>query len=442
MLKLIRNCGAGAIARVMAGVIAGLIALGAAPAMAEEADDLTYTIQKNDTLYAIKDRFLLDSVNVNALRDYNAVRNTRGLRINSTIRIPREMLDFTPVGITVFRLSGPVSIAGVGAEQDQFLNEGDLIETRRNGFVTLETSEGGRISLPSNTTVRLVRARRYTLGNTLDLEFKVERGRASASSPSLEGRDRLQMRTPLAVTAVRGTDFRVAYDPENGDLSLTEVTEGEVNVAAGGEQAAASAGFGIVSSADGVSEPRALLAAPAIIDGGAIQTGEVVEFAIEPVIAAVGYRVQLAREAGFLDVISEQRIDGEQATFTDIENDRYFVRARAIAADGLEGSSEAYSFRRKQLGVAASAGAGDDYDGFKFAWRADGEGESLFAFQLWEEGNPQTLLIDEVGLTETEVILTDLDRGRYKWRVAVAQADAEEGLLKIWGGTETLVITE
>ena len=129
------------------------------------------------------------------------------------------------------------------------LNEGERIVTRRNGFVTLMTSDGKRISLPSNTTARLIRARRYTLGETIDIDFEVESGRARARSPRLNEEDRLRMRTPLAVTAVRGTEFRIAYDPQSGETSLTEVTEGVVNVSAGNDQIDAPSGFGIASTA-------------------------------------------------------------------------------------------------------------------------------------------------------------------------------------------------
>jgi len=421
---------------------AAMLAMIAAPAAAEEDGHVTYIIQANDTLYGIKERFLVSDADVFELRDYNRVRNTRALRINSTLLIPRKMLDYTPIELRVFRQSGPVSIEGGDAFDGQVLNEGERIVTRRNGFVTLMTNDGKRISLPSNTTARLIRARRYTLGETIDIDFEVESGRARARSPRLNEEDRLRMRTPLAVTAVRGTEFRVAYDPQSGESSLTEVTEGVVNVSAGNDQIDAASGFGIASTAAGVSEPLPLLPAPEFVDGGAIQTGEALEFTIEPVTGATGYRVQLAKEAGFLDVIAEELVEGTQATVTDIENGSYFVRARAISQSGLEGETAATPFRRKQLGIAAEEPEGSIDEGYRFAWIGNGEGENMFAFQMWEAGNPQTLLIDEVGFSETEFVLTDLDRGQYQWRVAIAQADEEEGLLKIWGETQTLNITE
>lgn len=420
-----------------------LLASFAAPIAANETETVSYTVVPNDTLYGIARRYLVNEESARQLQRFNAVRNPRRLSIDSTLEIPRELLRHRVVELQVAAFSGPVVIGGNTPLIGAVLAEGATVETGRNGFISFNFVGGfsGRISLPSNSTARLIKARRYVLGNTLDVDFAVSRGRANATSPRLEGQDRLRMRTPLAVTAVRGTEFRVAYDPERGDSSLTEVTEGEVQVAAGNEERAAPAGFGVSSSALGVSEPEELLPSPEFIDPGAVQTAETLNFAMEPVSGATGYRVQLAREAGFVDVITEQLVDTEAVTIPSIENGRYFVRARSISPSGLEGTSESYSFLRKRVGVAATAGTSPDYDGFNFSWLPQGGDAASFAFQMWSESDPGTLLIDEIGLDVTQITLTNLAPGKYAWRVAASETDPEEGLIKVWGPAQTLTVS-
>ncbi len=427
-------------------VFGGLLALSpffAGQAAAQSQGTVIYTVQRNDTLYGIADRYLVSSESARQVQRFNRVRNPRHLSINRRLRIPRNLLRHEPVQLIVSSFSGPVTIGGEAPATDMILNENDIVMTGPNGFIRFSSGFGGRITLPSNTTAQLIRARRYILGNTLDVDFSVTRGRATASSPTLEGQDRVRMRTPVAVTAVRGTEFRVAYDPENGDNSLTEVTEGAVQVAAGGQERAAPAGFGVSSSAAGVSEPEALLPSPQFLDRGAVQTDELLNFSFEPVVGAKGYRVQLGRDAGLLDIVSEQVVNTEAATMQSIENGRYYVRVRSISESGLEGgNSDSDSFLRKQLGVVALAGASPDYDSFNFSWTPSGGESATFAFQIWLQDTPETLLVDEVGLTATKIALTNLSAGKYEWRVAVTETDPEEGLIKVWGEAQTLTVSQ
>jgi len=419
---------------------AALLACIAAPASARNTDSVTYTVVAGDTLYSIAERYLKTIGNARDIQRINRVRNPRRLSIDRTLTIPREMLKFERVQLMVGPFSGPVTVGGELPETGANLALGDQVVTQRNGFIRFESTFGGRVSLPSNTTARLVRARRYLLGNTLDVEFEVLNGRANAVSPTLEGQDRLRMRTPVAVTAVRGTEFRVAYDAANADVSLTEVTEGTVQVAAGGETRPTPAGFGVSSNPSGVNEPEALLPEPAFVEGTAVQTGETLTFAFEPVTGAQAYRVRIAKDPSGLDVLADQIVSGGVAEFPSIDNARYFVSARSISPSGLEGASlSSDSFLRKRVGVTPSQGQSPDYDGYNFTWTGEGEGTATYAFQLWSEGSPEVLLVDEVGLTQTQIIVTNLAPGRYNWRVAATETDEVEGLIKVWD--ETRLVT-
>lgn len=321
------------------------------------------------------------------------------------------------------------------------LNEGQVIATGRNGFISFRSNFGGRFSMPSNSSIRLERARRYLLNSILDVDFVVLSGRGSAGSPSLKDQDRLRLGTPKATTAVRGTDFRVGYI-EDREISLTEVIEGSVNVAVGDTNGGVDAGFGVASTATGLGVTETLLPPVEFVQPGKIQTDEALNFTVVSLENATAYRVQLARDAGFVDVITEAVTSDLTVSFDPLDDGRYFIRASGVAASAIEGNSQSYSFRRKRLGVSGSAAPSPLDDGFLFKWAAIGEGQSTFAFQLWREGATDALLVDETGMTKTALVLTDLAPGTYQWRVAVMQTDQEEGLLKVWGAPESLVVSE
>ena len=410
------------------------------PAAAQDGS-VTYRVVKGDTLYGIAKRYLRTQSAALELQRINQVRNPRRMPVNRRLTIPRRLLRTRPVTVEVAAWSGPVTIGGSAPTVGAALRSNQRIVTGRNGFVSFRTSYGGRFSIPSNSRAKLNYAHRYVLNNLLDVDFEVERGRGSATSPTLKREERLRMRTPVATTAVRGTEYRVAYLPDQG-ISLAEVIEGNVAVLAGEEEQSVEAGFGVVSTEEGIGAQETLLPAVEFVKPGSVQTGEQLEFEIVPQSAAAAYRVQLARDAGFIDVIAEQVVTGPEATFESLEDRRYFVRARAVSQSRLEGNSQAYSFRRKRLGVSASVSPSPLADGFLFEWLPEGEGTSTYAFQLWNENSPQKLVIDETGLAKQAFVVTDLANGTYVWRVAVMQADAEEGLLKVWGAPQSLVVAD
>ncbi|WP_284126434.1 FecR domain-containing protein [Parerythrobacter aestuarii] len=413
---------------------------GAAPAHAQDDDFITYQVKKGDTLYGLGQEYLRGDAAAEQVRRINRVANPRLLPVARELKIPRDLLRFEDVQLRVAGFSGPVEVNGEAPALNRVLGEGQTVATGRAGFVSFRATNGAQVSLPSNTRARLMRARRYLLGDILDVDFAILSGRGEAVSPKLKAQGRMRMRTPTAVTSVRGTEFRVAHD-EAAERSLTEVVEGEVAVAVGSESTPTGAGFGVASTASGVGTLEALLPAPAIEDPGAVQTGEMLVFNVAPLDRASAYRTQIARDAGFLEMVGEQVVANGPTEFASIDNGRYFVRARAISASGLEGLSETFSFRRKRLDVSAAVEESPLADGFLFKWLPEGEGETFFAFQMWRDGAPGRMLVDETGMQETGLILTDLEPGTYQWRVAAMQA-VEEGLLKVWGPTQKLVVSE
>lgn len=414
------------------------------PLRAQDDGVVAYEVKQGDTLYGLARQYLVNDAAALKLQKFNKIANARRLPVGKQLRIPRGLLRYSPVQLRVAGFSGQVDVAGRPPALGIVLGEGQTVTTGRGGFISFQATNGGEIALPSNTKARLLYARRYVLGNLLDVDFAVLGGRGEAKAPKLRSGERFRLRTPTTITAVRGTEYRVAYD-ETSERSLAEVVEGTVAVAAGDNETPTPAGFGVASTAQGVGQLEALLPPPVMVDPGAVQTGEMLKFAIKPDSKAKGFRTQVARDASFLEVVGEQITSDGSVTFPPLDNGRYFVRARAISASDLEGISEAFAFRRKRLGVAAEVNPSPLADGFLFKWLAEtaegDEGETFYAFQMWREGQDGSPLVDETGMRATGLVLTDLEPGVYVWRVGAIQA-VEEGLLKVWGPDQKLTVSE
>lgn len=416
----------------------------ASPAIARGEDTIDYRVVKGDTLYQLAQDYFANRAGYVRVQSLNRIRNPRRLQPERVIKIPRSMLRYDPVDIRVIAFSGPVSIGGSTSdgrpEVGMLLREGTVVSTGRRGFISLAGHENSRISLPSNSRVRIDGARRYLIDGSVDFDLEILEGRGEVIAPTLKTNERYRVGTPVAATAVRGTRFRVSYDPAV-ELAATEVTEGVVDVTAGEAGVATEAGFGISARPEGLGEVEELLPSPELIDGGKIQTSETVSFTIDPLPSAEAYRTQIARDAGFVEVVSEVIEADTQAEFEELDDGRFYVRSRGIAESGLEGLSEAYSFRRKRVGVQASVEPGPFDDAFKFAWLPEGSGRSYHAFQLWREGEDGNLLFDEVGLDQLDILISELEPGTYLWRVGAFQID-EGDVIKVWAEPQTLNITE
>ena len=430
--------------RATLGLAASIALTLSSPLAAAPDGNIDYTMERGDTIIALADEFFSNRKAVHTVLRINDISDARRIAVGQKIRIPRRYLRYKPVNLRVRSFSGPVTLRSKGQPvqitKDRQIIEGDEIRTGRNAFVSIAGHGSSRLSLPSNSRARIIDARRYLINGLVDIQVKVLEGRSEIIAPKLRRQERYRVGTPVAVTAVRGTQFRVGYEP-SGDLGVAEVVEGDVLVGNGARAVEAPAGFGVPASSAGVRDVEELLPAPGLVSAGKIQTEEKLRFAISPLDEATGYRTQISKDAGFLEIVGEAVSQDTSAVFDGLEDGRYFVRSRAIAKSGLEGISETYSFRRKRLGVSAVAEKSDFDDAFKFAWQTEGSGESFVAFQLWEAGKRDILIVDEAGLTQNDIFVSNLALGDYRWRVATFQVDEGEAI-KVWGPIQELKVTD
>lgn len=418
------------------------------PAQAQTGEEgaISYTMEPGDTLYGLASEYFLSNAFVPQVQKLNRIANARAIPVGAVVEVPREFLKSIPVSLNVRFTRGEVSIrqgsAVREAEKNMVVRPGAIITTGARAFVSLEGGDGQtRVALPSNSRVQIKRARRYLLGNRLDVDLRVLRGRGEIVAPKLQEDERFNTGTPLAVTAVRGTEFRVGFD-EDAALALTEVVEGLVKISAGKTQLSVPAGIGVASDESGLGTPEDLLAPPEFVDPNKTQTGELVTFTLVPVEGAVAYRTQIAEDQTFHEVIADEVTTQPSVSFHGIPDNRLSVRSRSIAASGLEGDvTPLQSFRRKRVGTTGGLAPSPFADAFKFVWQPQGDGQSYAGFRLWEKGKPDTFLVDEAGLSNEGLYVSNLAPGDYQWQVSVFVIDEGE-VFKIWSDPVDLAVTE
>ncbi len=115
----------------------------------------------------------------------------------------------------------------VAPEQNMALRDKDLVRTGANGTATIVFPDGSAIQLEPNTEFE-VRLLDFFRGGLRDRSFMVRMGAVTAYVSQFFGaKSQATVCTPTAVAAVRGTGFRVAYDPNTRQTYL-QVVEGSV----------------------------------------------------------------------------------------------------------------------------------------------------------------------------------------------------------------------
>ena len=415
-----------------------------APAQSQN-DIIYYVIRRGDTLYGLSHSFLVPERRWEALLRLAAIRDPKRLPVGRTLRIPRAWLRFKvePARLAGYRGTVSLSMSGktVMPSIGVVIGEGAEIATAGNSFATLVLADHSQVVIPSQSRVRVRELRRILLTGAIDYRIDVEHGRLETRVTPLEqpsGRYRIQ--TPISMTAVRGTEFRVSFEDERR-AAATEVLAGTVTFSssASEKRLTLERSFGATLDGEGGSRVEKLLTAPALEEPPALQTKDAVEFRVRKLEGSIRYRAVIASDAGFIDNIAEQFSDDGAFALADIPNGNLFVRVSAIAASGLEGMAQSYSFRRRLASIRGTVEP--EQDGYRFRWAGAGGGVRRYRFQLRRDTPQGTLVVDEVALERDALTLRRLKAGVYYWRVGLAQLEDGE-ITESWTEPEKLTITD
>jgi hypothetical protein len=226
------------------------------------------------------------------------------------------------------------------------LREGDVIRTWRRSGGRILFEDQSFVLLRSNGRARLTTMETKDSGSRVRLEL-LEGTIWSRIKEKTGGR--FEINTPTASTIIRGTDFRLKV--ESGDVSRLEVLDGSVELNAGTESISVPASSGLLSRAGvPLGEPQSLPPAPSKLvspQPEQVFRGEPFDqnFEWSTVTDIQGYRLEIARDESFFDLVVERKVRGEPtARILDLDPGTYFWRVTAINASGFEGPPSGHSY--------------------------------------------------------------------------------------------------
>lgn len=322
--------------------------------IANQPQSWSYTVIKNDSFERIYQKYLDKRASILALSELNHHKLSKKLQPNQILIIPFEMLKKLPVSAEVLLANGDVTATSVQGNDKHTVNKGELLSagtsllTGKNSLAKIRFADGSMTNVQSNSNLNIKSSFQYAGIETYVIELKLAQGRTdTTANPTHQIGNRMQIETPSAVAAVRGTEFRVGAD---GDLALQETLEGQVGFSAAGQEVLLAKGFGSAVEKDKAPlPPIALPDAPDVSTFANQFDALLVVFNLTPQADAVAYVAQLALDPDFTQILNEQLIKSTQLSFDHLPNGQYYLKIRAQEQHGLQGKDAIHAFNVKLL---------------------------------------------------------------------------------------------
>lgn len=401
----------------------------AAPPATDDAPEWRYTLRPGDTLIGVSARYLARAQDWPRVQRLNGIADPYRLAPGSTLRIPLAWLRHEPAPAQVVAVSGDARVTLPGAAErplaaGETLGAGAALAAGANSSVTLRLADGALLVLQPGARLALDTLSVYAGGGMVDSRLRLQHGRVEVgANPGRAPGSRLQVITPSAVAAVRGTRFRVAAD---ADVTREETLEGAVGLAAVGREVRVGAGQGSLAAAGQPPQPPvALLPAPDLAALPRHIDALPLRFALPPQAGAVAWQGQIAPDATFERILLEQTSTAPQLGFGDMPDGHYTLRVRAADARGLHGQDALHVFEvdaRPFAPLVVGPGARVRVPRPVLQW-SPVVGADAYRVELARDGGFAEPLLATHTTDSRQQPEVDLAPGTYYWRVASVDAD-------------------
>ena len=400
-------------------------------------------MQAGDTLEGLSQSYFGTPRLWHQLQARNKVKDPRQLQPGSVVWIPVGLLpaesaqvEFVHGDVKVHTAepgasTNPAAAANPPVAAGTMLAEGTRLQVGPNGFVTVRLADGSIVKVSAQSDVQLRQLRRRGRAGSVQSVVEIQRGSVESSvAPSTDASRRFEVRTPRAVTSVRGTRFGVALS-ESGDTTAA-VLQGAVAVQSrtadnsAQHNAAATVlqpGQGLAVQADGtVGSPRSLLPAPDLPSlPAAVHDLGLLALNVPGQAGANAYQAIVARDAELTQVLRSGTFANGQLRWKGLDDGQYFISVRAIDAAGIAGlptqpltvkTQPVPPLYQKPAPDAVVSNAGGQLLCTQVA------GVRWYRIQVATQADFNAPVLDESRLDSCTLSVAHLPVGRYFWRAA------------------------
>ncbi len=394
-----------------------------------------HQVVEGDTLYNLADRYLDDATMWPAFLQYNNIRNPKRLRPGSELRIPPLELPGIHV---IFALGDVRRVAGNNSPANPLeigdqLRENDKVNVGSDSYLTLQFDDGSIIRVLSDSLLQIQRYRdshgskpgsRIVVLEQGNLDISVTP--ANSANKNKTKANRFEVITPQAVAAARGTRFDVSA---SDTATASGVTEGSITVRQNlknkrrGQQKLLLFGKGLRVGQNGkLGEIRPLLAAADLSMLPARFTDADYLVINWPELEnAASYQVRLASDNDMQQVVTNIESETPLVKLTGLNDGEYIIGVRAVDTEGIIGFENVHgiSIKAQPAFPFYLAPANHQVTGNKVDLLCTQVlGATAYRLQLSRSQDFSSAIVDTVQQDACRHTATDLENGRYFWRIA------------------------
>ncbi len=405
---------------------------------AAHAEDWVYRVRPGDNLWLLAQRHLTSLAYVDRLQTLNQIADVYRVPPGTLLRIPLDWVRKRPGTARVVAANGQGTVVRANSGTsfpvtlDNRVAAGDRISCAANSYVTLEFEDGSRLRVQADSQIRLETCWVYGDAGFFANEVALEQGRTETEVPARQpSTTRLRIRTPAAITSVRGTRLRVSSEATDSS-SRSEVLHGRVDVAARSQVVPVNTGFGTLTQVGRApSPPVPLLPAPDLAGLPPLLERVPLRFELTPLAGAIRYHAQVATDANFNALVADFTASSPIMHGPDIADGVYWLRVRGSDPQGIEGKDGVHSFTlharpEPPFTIEPQVGGGTDVIP-QFRWTAHPDA-THYELEVAADATFAAPLIVEHALRETNYRAADaFAPGHYFWRIASISAHAGRG---------------
>ncbi|MCW8905641.1 MAG: FecR domain-containing protein [Sedimenticola sp.] len=402
------------------------------------AQEWVYTVVPGDNLWNFCEKYLYKVGYWKQLQQINGIKNPRRMQPGTRVRVPMAWIRVNAAQAELAAIQGEVWLMRADGTRrvvvaGERIGLGDSIETGTDSSAAIRFADRSLMTLHANSLIRFDHLSAYGETGMVDSRLRLQRGRSdNRVTPASGPGSRFEIHTPSAISAVRGTEYRLSSNPAE-QASTFEVLEGRVKVSGEQRSELLPAHFGTrVEAGEPPLPPRELLPAPRI--EALPQEIEQLNWPItwQAAEGAVAYRAEIARDASFITLLWEQRVTAPRVPLPDLPDGEYHFRVRGIDDIGLEGLNRAERFildARPQPPVPLSPANRALFRGKQptLQW-SDSEDAANYRLQIARDPAFKRLLTDQEGVEGTRFDAGAFgETGDYYWRLYSISDSGEQG---------------
>ena len=389
-------------------------------------------VQRGTNLIRIARQYCTNPSDWKAIAGINKLSSPYIIYADSTLQVPLSILRTKKVSAKVISIKGAPLLV-TGQKKTLRLHKGDIvlpgqtIITRDDEYVHLIYPDNKHSRIGPESKMLLVYLMRLA-DNNLQAEFFLDRGiMTNFIERKLKANEHFRTITPMAITGIRGTEFRLKAEDE--ETNIVETLKGRVSLSASGKEVMIAKGQGSkVKRGKPPAPPHALPPTPKLPELQNIYRTLPVVIAAPRQKNIHSMHIRISSDAKGLNTLAEQSTPpGENFSLSSLADGSYFLFFTGTDQQGFESlpTGPAVLHIRTNPGAPIISSPKNNHKFFKSTvkvrWLQSDQADH-YSLQLATDPN-FTHLVDKQQTTKDSYTTPALKPGNYFFRVQLVTGD-------------------